>query len=343
MELPDDLRQAIERRLEGVSRKELSTRFSRISESYRVGGSSASGLRDDKDALAYIVSRLPATYAAVRNALERLRERAPAFKPRSAVDLGSGPGTASWALAGLWPEIESIVQVDCNNRFLRLGKILSESARSAALRNARQISADIALGPLPEFSGEIVVLSYTLAELTTAQTIEAVISGWHRAMAVLVIVEPGTPAGYRRILEARSILLSHDARILAPCAHEFQCPLVQPDWCHFAQRISRTRDHQLVKGAPMAYEDEKFSYLVAVRENLYLPAEKSRILAHPQIHRSGYRAKLCTRGGLAEIVNISKSDKPLFRSVRKKGWGDELEEHDGSSRGKFVQENSPAR
>ena len=92
MQLPPELRSAIARQLEGVSRNILSKRAGRISAHYRTGGRSANAVCDELDALAYTVARMPATYAAIRNVLTRLQARCPAFTPSTLLDLGAGPG-----------------------------------------------------------------------------------------------------------------------------------------------------------------------------------------------------------------------------------------------------------
>lgn len=324
MQLPLDLREAISRMLEGVSRTALAERAQRISDLYRGGGASAVALRDEMDALAYTVARLPATYAAVRHVLGRIEERCPEFRPGSVLDLGSGPGTASWAAVDAWPEIESITQVDSNPALMELGRKLAESALPPTLRGARQTIADIARDSERTEPFDFVILSYALAELSQRQ-IEAALSRALRDCAgVLALVEPGTPAGYKRILRARDQLRALGARILAPCPHELACPLAAGDWCHFAQRVSRTRDHMLLKGAELAYEDEKFSYLVAVREALFRPAEASRILAQPKLTRAGVALKLCTLDGRCESASIARRDKEAFKRAKKIEWGDEV-------------------
>jgi ribosomal protein RSM22 (predicted rRNA methylase) len=325
MQLPAELREAISRMLEGVSRIALGERAHRISELYRGGGTSAAAVRDEMDSLAYVVTRLPATYAAARHVLQRLQERCPGFKPRSVLDLGSGPGTASWAVVDAWPEIEAITQVDSHPALLELGRKLSELAPYGALRCAKQFSADIARNTGADTPSELVILSYSLAELAPNEIEHALSDAWQHCTGALAIVEPGTPAGYRRILLARDCLRALSAKILAPCPHEGACPLIAGDWCHFAQRVSRTHDHMFVKDAELAYEDEKFSYLVVVREPLFRPSEKSRILAQPQINKAGFSAKLCTLEGRCELVSIGRRDAQAFKQVRKLDWGDELQ------------------
>ena len=322
MQLPVELRDAIARTLEGVSRKGLAERAERVSDLYRRGGGSALAIRDEADALAYVVTRMPATYGAVRNVLERLRERCAEFAPRSILDLGAGPGTASWAAVDAWPEIESVTQADHNLALLRLGGALAASSSSPALRDARQVSADIAAALPPASVADLVVAGYTLAELDRTQSGSLIAAAWEQCAGALILVEPGTPGGYRRILQARELLLARGARVAAPCPHELACPLSAGDWCHFPQRIARSRDHMLLKHAGVPYEDEKFSYLAAVREAIFDPATADRVLAQPRLAGAGLGMKLCRRDGTAGLVQIAKRDAQAFHRAKKTNWGD---------------------
>ena len=44
-----------------------------------------------------------------------------------------------------------------------------------------------------------------------------------------------------------------------------ECPM-RDDWCHFAVRLPRSAAHRAAKGAKRGFEDEKFTYVVAVRD-----------------------------------------------------------------------------
>src|SRR5207248_11138972 len=46
---------------------------------------------------AYVITRFPATYAAAASVLGEIKQRMPGFEPISILDLGAGPGTATWA------------------------------------------------------------------------------------------------------------------------------------------------------------------------------------------------------------------------------------------------------
>jgi ribosomal protein RSM22 (predicted rRNA methylase) len=138
-----------------------------------------------------------------------------------------------------------------------------------------------------------------------------------------VVIEPGTPAGYARIIKLRAHLIASGAHVLAPCPHERACPLASPDWCHFSQRLARSRAHKQVKAAEVPFEDERFSYVVLTRQ----PTTKrpSRVLAQPAIGKAEISAKLCTPGGLS-VTKVPRRDKPAYAEARHWRWGDAVEE-----------------
>lgn len=95
-DLPAELKAALDARLEGLSRGDVAVRAAVISRTYRDGGTS-SAIKSETDALAYALARMPATYAAVSACLNALSEARPDFAPQTLLDVGAGPGTASWA------------------------------------------------------------------------------------------------------------------------------------------------------------------------------------------------------------------------------------------------------
>jgi ribosomal protein RSM22 (predicted rRNA methylase) len=92
--LPSALRTALDAKLEGLPRQDIVARAAHISKIYRDGGSSST-IGSELDALAYAIVRMPATYAAVTACLDALVEARPDFAPKSLLDVGTGPGTAS--------------------------------------------------------------------------------------------------------------------------------------------------------------------------------------------------------------------------------------------------------
>jgi ribosomal protein RSM22 (predicted rRNA methylase) len=146
-----------------------------------------------------------------------------------------------------------------------------------------------------------------------------------RAAPAVLLIEPGTPAGHRRILAARGQLLAAGYLPAAPCPHEFRCPLqAQDDWCHFGARLPRSGLHRQVKGAGLGYEDEKFSYIAAVRPEVLGQPDRppSRIVRRPQQRKSLVTLELCRSDGSAGRDAIAKSAGETYRRARKSSWGD---------------------
>ena len=105
---------------------------------------------------------------------------------------------------------------------------------------------------------------------------------WSLAGDTLAIIEPGTTAGYERVLAVRAAVIAAGGSTLAPCPHDAPCPLPEGDWCHFATRLARSRTHRLAKGAERGFEDEKFAYVVLTRSPH--PARlTARVLRRPDL------------------------------------------------------------
>lgn len=320
MELPSPLRQAVDRFLEGTPLDELRAASERLTGRYR------SETRDGRQHLdgvsavkAYLAARLPATYAAVRTSMGHVAEAAPDFSPKSLLDVGAGPGTVLWAAADTWEGVETATMVEASEAVRGAGQAL---AADAALPVAAWLAGD-ATRALPAVeAADLVTLSYVLDELAPAAIGPLVERLWALTAGLLLIVEPGTPAGWSRILAARERLIAAGAHMLAPCPHEKPCPLVAPDWCHFSRRVARTRLHRLTKGADVPWEDEKFIYLAASRTPA--PDRAARILAPPEHGKGRIGLKLCRPDGTAARQLVSKRDGELFRRVRRLDWGDRL-------------------
>lgn len=315
-DLPSGLRAAIARELEGVSRKDLAMRAGATSRTYRAGGGSAATIRSDHDALAYALTRLPATYAACEHVLAEARRIAPNFTPRTLLDAGAGPGGGSWAAVETWPGLEAVTWLDASAPFLSIAARLAAGI-PGALGKAETRKADLSSGDFP--NADLVLCSYALAEIPDASQGRVVDALWSATHGVLALVEPGTPAGFARLRKARDQLIGMGAHLLAPCPHAAACPMVAPDWCHFSVRLPRSRDHRLAKGAEVPFEDERFAYLLAAREAVET-RPGARILAPPRTAKPGIDFKLCTPEGL-ERRTVAKRDKTAFAAARRLDWG----------------------
>ncbi len=321
-DLPAELKAALEAKLEGRSRGDVAARAAIISKTYRDGGGSGA-IRSEADALAYALARMPATYAAVTACLNALIEARPDFAPKALLDIGAGPGTATFAATQAFPSLTSFTLVDANPALRALALDLAhESTRPSDFKY--ELGEAHAALAAAEPAG-LVIASYVIGELTEAERISLVAAMWTKTSDVLLIIEPGTPAGYSRILGARAQLIGAGARIAAPCPHEASCPLPSPDWCHFSQRLARSRAHKQIKGADVPFEDERFSYVASTPNAV--PSRRSRILAQPAIGKAEISAKLCTIDGLA-VAKVPRRDKAAYAAARHWRWGDAVNEKD---------------
>ncbi len=326
--LPIELRLASERLVEGIARKEIAERAGRISDAYRGEEGSWSVIGDHLDATAYVLARLPATYAACLRALTETRLCLPDFSPTRLLDAGSGPGGSSWAAIQAWQSLIEITQADSNPAFLKMSQILSDQA-APALQNATRLRIDLTKGGTWP-TADLVLASYAFAEIPKASQETTLRALWAACEGVLVVIEPGTPAGWRRILSVRDQLIETGAAVIAPCPHAQSCPILTDqaggtDWCHFSQRLPRSRDHRLAKAADMPFEDEKFIYLAVARPSVRRREHLPRILATPRMTKPALSTKLCCPDGQVDRRLIPRRDKTAFARARRLGWGDTLD------------------
>src|SRR5579871_756296 len=312
--LPVDLRAALEAKLQGLARDDIAARAAQISKTYRDGGSSIT-IKSEADALAYALVRMPATYAATAASLNALSEARPGFAPKTLLDVGAGPGTASWAAAEAFSSLQGFALLDINAALqtlaLQLGR---ENPRLAAMTCRRDVHALDEAEP-----ADLVIASYLIGEVNETERRALAERLWAKTRDTLLVVEPGTPAGYARIIELRAQLIEAGAHVAAPCPHDLPCPLSAPDWCHFAQRLPRLRAHKQIKDAELPFEDERFSYVVLTRA---LAAQRfSRVLAEPDVGKVEVAAKLCTSDGVA-VAKVPHRDKAAYAKARRWRWGD---------------------
>lgn len=319
--LPSELSARITELLHTKSRNDLATRSAGISIGYRQRSTTKELIRSSDDAIAYSLSRLPATYAATSNALFRLVEVCPEFQPKHVLDVGAGPGTASWAANSTWTNIESITMLDQSEEFLDIASRLVKGSESASLSSAKMMRHDFSNLALQEARFDLILLSYSLTEIADTTLSEVITKLWTSCDGALVIIEPGTPRDYQRIMTARRCLIGLGAHIAAPCPHADPCPLVENDWCHFTVRLPRSRDHMHMKGAVVPFEDERFSYLIATKTNIANMHPWGRILAEPTSLKFAVTFKICSTEGLYEMV-VKKRNKDDFQKAKKKTWGD---------------------
>ncbi len=302
-----------------------------MSARYRVdGGTAGSVFTDARDRLAYALTRMPATAAAMAAALRA----AGVTNVADVLDLGAGTGAALWAarerscLGARFSAIE---------RDPGLTTLAQRLAAGTDLESTTWNGSDLAIWAkvaTPK-SHDLITAGYCLGELAPEARDAVVDAAWARCTGWFAIVEPGTPRGAATIAAVRGRLIAGGASIAAPCPHALACPLAAPadapavaatprsralpGWCHMSVRLPRSRLHRMIKDGKLGYEDEPYCYLVVTRRPVApVPA---RILAPPQRGNPGIDLVLCRADATAGGERIRRSD-PRFAAARRAEWGD---------------------
>ena len=289
------LNEVIEALCQPYSLKELQKGAQELSKLYEEGKAHRTPVQQ----VAYLVMRMPATYAVLSKVLDFA-----GFQ--SVIDCGAGPGTSFFALQN--HSLQSLTLIEQDREFIRLGKELLSSS-----------SFDVEWKAEPFYTfkerGDLILFSYSLNEIDPSKIPEVIDHAAEQTNNFIVVIEPGTPAGFQRVKQIRIQLLNLGFSLHAPCPHHEACPMEKEDWCHFSVRLPRTSLQRKLKGGSLGYEDEKFSYVVASK----LPYEPSgaRVLRVPIKRRRHSIVKLCTAGGVVEKVVTGKEQKKLK-------WGDLL-------------------
>ncbi|MFC6712520.1 small ribosomal subunit Rsm22 family protein [Branchiibius cervicis] len=306
---------ALDAATRGVPVAQLSAAVRRLSERYRQELPASAPLMGSAiDVLAYAAYRMPATYAACRAALSMV----PADVSISSVlDLGGGTGAVAWAVDALWPGARTTIAEQV--------PLARDLGARLATGGPTVTAVPWRLGESLSVAADLVTVSYVLTELTEEQQDSLVSLALSKAESAVLLIEPGTPGGYQRVLRARAQVLGAGWQIAAPCPHAAQCPLVAPDWCHFAVRVSRSALHRQIKGGELSYEDEKFSYLLAVAPRVEMPAPSARVLRHPVKRKGLVELTLCRPDGTAGREIVSKKQGPRYRAARDVQWGDDFD------------------
>jgi ribosomal protein RSM22 (predicted rRNA methylase) len=282
--------------------------------------------------------------------LGELDERCPELAVRSLLDLGAGPGVGAWAALARFEAIASLTLVEQDRAAIALGREIAAAAGLAEGRawtwQPQDLRGRSTLAP-----HDLVLMSYALGELDADARRRAVEAAWQATTGALVIIEPGTPRHFAGLLDARTQLIALGAVIVAPCPHARECPMgpapspspspsaspsssespslstvggAPTDWCHFAVRLPRTRRHRLLKAGSLSYEDEKFSYVIAVPASSLRPSDHAavtRIVRHPIYSKGRVELALCTADGLATRM-VTHAARDDYRRARKVAWGD---------------------
>ncbi len=316
MDIPEGLKDSINRLLSENKASNIIENAQTISNRYRKNdGKGKRLLTNESEAVSYVISRMPATYAAVYSAFKQILANYNE-KMTSLLDVGAGTGTGTWAVN----EIENMSQITCLEREKSMSNIGKKLMKNTALDNVQWKSYDILQDEIVE-KADIVLTSYMINELPEQEREKAVLKLWQATDKLMVVIEPGTPEGFKNILNIRNLIKEQGGYIVAPCCCNGECPIKENDWCAFYARVARSSIHRQAKGGNLGYEDEKFSYIAFSKTPVEITGE--RILRHPQINSGFVKVKLCTAEGIQEKT-YSKKDGEIYKKIKKLDAGEKI-------------------
>ncbi|TPX55821.1 hypothetical protein PhCBS80983_g04997 [Powellomyces hirtus] len=398
--LPEELLASIDTELADSKPRQLKRDVERIHSSLRSTGSAAKLIKyatsDGRtrvpliephtiqygplETKAYVASRTVPAYAAAINVMTQVATRCPDFAPTSCMDFATGPGTALWAANRVWDSITENVGIDLSEAMLAAAMRIAETNDAEATAKIRNLSTRRYLSSSEAApKSDLVIANFALGDLASdairKTTIESL---WNQTGDVLVLIERGTPEGFKRIATARAMILAKENKssaeaaavatpspststnaelqekhpplaelpvaenvhVVVPCPHSQTCPmLAQSSWCHFSQRIQRSRHMMMTAPNHVSnnHQDIKFSYVVLrrgpkptataqptqpnfVTESFNWP----RIIAPPMKRDKHVVMDMCASSGRLERINVSKgkSGKAIYHEARKSAWGD---------------------
>jgi ribosomal protein RSM22 (predicted rRNA methylase) len=313
------LRAAIDAETARVPGAALARAADALSRRYREAPPEGIGCLTDDERLAYAAVRLPATAAALDAVFAAVAAHT-GLEPASITDLGAGPATVLWPALWRWPGIGRVTLIDRDPALLALGLRLWQHVGPGATPEIVTRTGDLTASDAP--ASDLVVVSYAIGEVDAGRVAAVVDRALALTRGAVAIVEPGTPAGYARILAVRDRLRAGGAVLAAPCPHHGTCPMAGTDWCHFAARLDRSRLHRYLKQGDLGWEDEKFSYVVAVPAAAAVPRRAAaRIVRRPRKDTGHVRLPLCAADGLRDAIVTRRAAD--YRDARDAEWGDE--------------------
>ena len=320
MQIPNLLEYAIEKETNKYNVKELKEAALNLSKRYMENKRTGeSFIKTELDTISYSVIRMPATYSAIRTCLEKVIELKE-FEINSLLDIGSGTGAAEWAAIELF-DINDIVCLEREKTMIDLAK--SYFSYNESLSDVKFIDVDILEENL-NLSKDLCILSYMINELSEENRLKVIDKALKSTNKVLLVVEPGTPEGFKNVRKIRDYVFEKGYEIIAPCTgFNGKCDISEDDWCASSIRVQRTKIHKYLKDAEVGFEDEKFSYIAinVSKDKLDFNSNLRRILRHPKIQNGRIEVKTCLNGEIKEEV-ITKKNKDDFKALKKKNIGD---------------------
>ncbi|XP_054986741.1 methyltransferase-like protein 17, mitochondrial isoform X2 [Sorex araneus] len=285
--------------------------------------------------LVYMAARMDGGFAAVIRAFHEIQARIPEFQPQTLMDFGSGTGSVTWAAHSTWGQsLREYVCVDSSAAMLDLAEKLLKGGSESGEPYVPGVFFRQFLPVSPKVQFDVVISAFSLSELPSkAHRTEVVQTLWRKTNRFLILLENGTKAGHRLLMDARDLVLKGKEKcpldprpgfVFAPCPHELPCPQLTASKslaCSFAQAY-----HPIPFSWNKKPKEEKFSMVILARGSPEKAHRWPRI-TQPVLKRPRHvHCHLCCPDGQGQhtVITARKHGRDLYRCARASSWGDLL-------------------
>ena len=324
---PEQVNEAILKELAPIDHQGLVSSAERLTKNFREKREEEKTfIYSSRDVAGYLALRTPATYAQMYGALSQLKEVLPSFRPHSLLDIGSGPGTATWAVAEIFPSLRQVKMLEKQKEFISLSKNIA--AAYPKLNIEWKQTNFLTDTPHLEYLYDVVVISNVLNETGDFEMRKMIEFAQEYCNGVVIVVEPGTSYGNDIIHFAAQSFMRKGGNLLAPYVGN-TVVVDEKEWIHFSQKIERPDFQKRIRKAlredsltPSDIEEAKFTFVVWSKTS---PIERpwGRLIQKPEIFK-GYVELTVLTAQKVEKVKVLKRNKELFHFAKNLHWGDPI-------------------
>lgn len=280
---------------------------------------------------AYLLYYFPISFVQSLFALSLL-----SFKPKTALDIGAGPGPVSLALSE--SGVEKIVATDQSKPALKLAENIFKTFGKTLATKSFDLTKN------PDFGNEkfdIITFGHVINELwsNNEDKIKLRFDFIEKKMELLnkeglaLIIEPALQKTARDMIKLRDLFLENGYHVLYPCIYKKNCPCLLTDnaTCHSEINWQKPKMiENIAKEAGFKKESLKMSvFIIGKKESIYQLKNNDNfylVVSDRMLSKSGkFRYIICGNEGrisLSMKKNINYSFKDNFLNLKR---GDKIE------------------
>lgn len=292
----------------------------------------------------YLLYFLPINFAKARYVFQRIPQDFWQKDQFRVLDLGSGPGSASFAflheLSSKNPSAKvDLTLVDQSERALQDAQALLHHFGFSSQVSLKKIRSDLKHFRF-DSQYDFILISHALNELrqnSATERAEWLLPQFQQHLSpegLIALTEPALKRPARELMGLRDHLVeAGELRVLAPCLHESICPMLAAthnDWCHF---YVEWREPEFLKKLDVKVKNDnrflKVAYLLLGHAEFYSAqqrrAEIYRVVSNRMATRGKTELLLCGEGGRIRLTHLERDRSGVNEDIGRVRRGDLVE------------------